>query len=138
MTSTLCKLLRTRFQNGNSQAHRPPSKYNPRQRTSRLPTEVSIGKSGPPESIQLVAVDLTPEKTCNSLFIRYNQAHGNYAAAKRGHRLPVQLHPEEWLLPFLRGDRQRTGPQLSRHRPQARHQSAEQRPASARPQPQPV
>src|ERR1700692_3809505 len=76
---------------------------------------VSVGKSQPPESSPLAEVALTPEKACNSLFIRYNHAHGNHAAAKRGHRLSFRLHPEERLLPFLRGDRQRAGPQLPRH-----------------------
>src|ERR1700733_2714512 len=89
------------------------------------------------ESSQLAVKNLFSQRACNSLFIRYNPTHGNHASAKRGHRLSLQLHSEERLLPFLRGDRQRPRPQLSCHRAQARHQSPEQRPPPARPQPQP-
>src|SRR5580693_3250788 len=99
MTRTLCKLLRTQFQNGNSSGSR----------STLIPGDTSPNLRGPPEKLdpqesnQSVGSDLFSEKACNSLFIRYNHAHGNHAAAKRGHRLPVQLHPEKRLLAFLRG-----------------------------------
>src|SRR5215469_10127234 len=104
---------------------------------STIPKERSTSRSSRFEPNSSTLFRHPRENTCNSLFIRYNHAHGNYAAAKRGHRLSFELHPEEWLLSLIRRDRQRPGPQFARHGAQTHHQSPEQRPSAASPQSQP-
>src|ERR1039458_789698 len=65
------------------------------------------------------------EKGLQFAFYSLQSPHGHHTPAKGSYRFSIQLHAEEWLLAFLRGDRPRPGTDIAGHGPQARDQPAE-------------